>query len=317
MLDPGVLVAYTGSVTSTAQRIKHYGTFGLQRVVKQIVGTWQMRSDVPQNVAVRLERLRRDEARIAEALGKPLRDQRVMVVGPGQLLREAKFFGLHNRVTCLDIDVIPSGIDLPAYLTMLRTNGPGRVIKTVGRKLIGNDRLELAEWKRQLGVSTLPEPECRVGDVRDGIPDAGRWDVITSFAVFQTIPDPAIGIQRCVEALAPGGVLYVGIQQWGSNLGHHDIRAYIGEEDQLPLWAHLRPAHQHQVEASAWLNRLRLRDWRAIFEQHCPGYTEFQERYGEEALRAKMTPQLREELADYDDDELYTIDVFYRWRKPA
>lgn len=302
---------------STVRRLRHYGTFGLQRVVKQIVGTWQMRPGVPQNVAVRLERLRRDEARITEALGRPLHGQRVMVVGPGQLLREARYFALNNRATALDIDVIPNGFDPRAYLQMLRSNGPGRVIKTVGRKLIGNDRLELAEWKRQLGVRTLPEPECRVGDVRDGIPDAGQWDVITSFAVFQTIPDPALAVRRCVEALAPGGVLYIGVQQWGSNLGHHDIRAFIEEEHLLPLWAHLRPAHAHLVEPSAWLNRLRLRDWRGIFMEHCPGYTEFQERYGEEELRAKMTPELREELAEYDDDELYAIDVFFRWRKPA
>lgn len=307
-----------GSATeTTAQRLRHYGTFGLQRVVKQIVGTWQMRGGVPENVAVRLERLRRDEGRIAEALGQPLRGRQVMVVGPGQLLREARFFALHNQVTCLDIDVIPSGVDPRAYLTMLRANGAGRVLKTVGRKLIGNDRLEFAEWKRQLGVSRLPDPACLMGDVRDGIPEPGRWDVITSFAVFQTIPDPALAVQRCAEALAPGGVLYVGVQQWGSNIGHHDIRAYVNEEHLLPLWAHLRPQHQHMVEPSAWLNRLRLRDWRAVFMEHCPGFTEYQERYGEEELRAKMTPALREELAEYDDDELYCIDAFFRWRKPA
>jgi len=302
---------------TTGDRLKHYGTFGLQRVAKQILGTWKSRGGVPENVAVRLERLRRDEARLEEALQRPVRGQRVLVVGPGQLLREARFFALHNQVTCLDIDVIPTGFDPLGYLQMLRANGPARVLKTVGRKLVGNDRIEFAEWKRQLGVSWLPDPECIVGDICDGVPNPGRWDVLTSFAVFQHIPDPGLAVKRCVEALAPGGVLYIGIQQWGSNLGHHDIRAYIGEEHLLPLWAHLRPGKEHLVESSAWLNELRLRDWRAIFEEHCPGYTEYQERFGEAEYRAKMTPELRQELADYEDDELYTIDVFFRWRKPT
>lgn len=301
---------------ATVDRLKHYGTFGLRRVGQQVLGLRRFRAEIPTNVAVRIERLRRDEARLEEALGQPVRGQRILVVGPGQLLREARFFGLHNQVTCLDLDVIPQGIDPLAYAKMLRANGLGRVIKTIGRKAVGNDRMELDEWKRQLATSYLPEPQCVVGDICDGAPSAGHWDVLLSFAVFQSIPQVELAVRRCVEALAPGGVLYIGIQLWTGNIGHHDIRAYTGNEDQLPLWAHLRPGKTHLVEPSAWLNQLRLRDWRAIFGEHCPGFTEFQQRFGEDELRAKMTPELREELADYDDDELYTIDVFFRWTKP-
>jgi len=305
------------SSASAGDRLKHYGTFGLRRVGQQLLGLRKFREGVPANVAVRIERLRRDQARLEEALGHPLQGQRIVVVGPGQLLREARFFAIHNQVTCLDLDVIPQGIDPLAYVRMLRTNGLGRVVKTLGRKLIGNDRIEFAEWKRQLGISYLPEPECLVRDICDGAPAAGSWDVLASFAVFQHIPDVRLAVRRCAEALAPGGVLYIGVQLWTGNIGHHDIRAYTGNEDQLPLWAHLRPGRKHEVQPSAWLNELRLRDWRAVFAEFCPGYTEYQERFGEAELRAKMTPELREELADYDDEELYTIDVFFRWRKPA
>jgi SAM-dependent methyltransferase len=300
----------------SAERLKHYGTFGLRRVAQQLLGLRRFRAGVPDNVAVRIERLRRDQTRIEEALGHAAQGQRVLIVGPGQLLREARFFAIQNQVTCLDLDVIPAGIDPVAYLKMLRANGPGRVVKTLGRKLLGNDRIELAEWRRQLGVSYLPEPECLVQDICDGAPSAGNWDVLASFAVFQHIPDVRLAVRRCVEALAPGGVLYIGVQLWTGNIGHHDIRAYTGNEDQLPLWGHLRPSRAHEVEPSAWLNELRLRDWRAAFGELCPGFTEYQERFGEPELRAKMTPELREELADYDDEELYTIDVFYRWQKP-
>src|SRR6266545_6173088 len=306
------------SVASVAsgERLKHYGTFGLRRVGQQLFGLRRFRAEVPTNVSVRIERLRRDQARIEEALGRPLKGQHLLVVGPGQLLREARFFGIHNQVTCLDLDVMPHGIDPVAYARMLRTNGLGRVVKTLGRKLLGNDRIEFAEWKRQLGISSLPEPECQVRDICDGVPSAGHWDVLASFGVFQHIADLGLALDRCVEALVPGGVLYIGVQLWTGNTGHHDIRAYTGNEDQLALWGHLRPSQAHEVEPSAWLNKLRLRDWRALFAKTCPGFTEYQERYNEAELRAKMTPALREELADYDDEELYTIDVFFRWRKP-
>ncbi len=308
-------------MNTAGERRKHYGTFGLSRIAMQLVNVRRQRAGVPENVEVRIDRLRRDEARIAEALGerdgRTVRNRRILVVGPGQLLREARYFAVANRVTCLDLDVIPHGIDPMAYARMLRDNGVGRVLKTVGRKLVGNDRYEMAQWRRQLGIAELPHPLCVVGDICDGAPEAGSWDVVASWAVFQHIPDAKLAVRRCAEALRPGGALYIGVHIWTCNTGHHDIRAFTGQEDAFPLWAHLRPAHAHEVERSAWLNELRLRDWRAIFGEVCPGFREYQERYDEKAERAKMTPALREELAAYDDEELYTVDAFFCWRKPG
>jgi SAM-dependent methyltransferase len=303
--------------TSTATRFKHYGTFGLRRVVQQIAAVRRGRATLPEYVATRIARLRTDEARLAEAFGGPVEGKRMVVVGPGQLLREARFFAQKNEVTCLDLDVIPKGIDVVAYAKMLRANGPGRVIKTVGRKLIGNDRPEYEEWKRQLGRDSLPDPRCVVGDICDGVPHPGTWDILASWSLFQSIPDPHLAVKRCADALAPGGVLYMSVQLWTCNTGHHDIRAYTGQEHELPLFAHLRPGHEHEVQPSAWLNKLRLADWRRIYDEHCPGHTEYQHRYGEEELRARMTPEIRAELSDYSDEELYSVDVFFRWRKPA
>ena len=83
------------------------------------------------------------------------------------------------------------------------------------------------------------------------------------------------------------------------------------------MWAHLRPSAAHLVEPSAYLNELRLGDWRKVFADVCPGFHEYQERYDEQGYRAKMTPALREELSAYSDEELYTVDVFFAWTKPA
>lgn len=306
---------------SASDRLSHYGTFGLSRIVTQVLNVRRQRSQVAALVDIKLERLRRDEARIAAALGgadrRSVHDRRVLVVGPGQLLREARYFAVRNRVTCLDLDVIPNGIDPLAYAQMMRRNGVGRVLKTIGRKLIGNDRLELQRWRAELGVAKLPEPECLVGDICDGAPEPGSWDVLGSWSTFQHIADVRLALARCVEALRPGGALYIGIHLWTSNTGHHDIRAFSGQEDALPPWAHLRPRDAHLVEPSAYLNRLRLGDWRTIFADVCPGFSEYQERYDEAGARAKLTPALREELADYADEELYSVDVFFAWRKPT
>ena len=37
---------------------------------------------------------------------------------------------------------------------------------------------------------------------------------------------------------------------------------------------------------------------------------EHKEKYG-----SQMTPELRRELSDYTDEELYTVNVIYRWKK--
>ena len=301
----------------TSTRLKHYGTAGIARLAQQVAGARETQKNMPGFVRVKHERLQRDRARLEEALGRPATGLRMLNIGPGQLLREARYFAVDNHVSCLDLDVLPKGVDPVGYAKMLQANGPGRVIKTLGRKLVGNDRVEFREWKRELGLSYLPDPECLVGDICDGAPEPGTWDIVATWAVFQHIDDAVLALKKCVEALAPGGVLYHGIQLWTCNTGHHDIRAFIGQEDSLPLWAHLRPGKEELVESSAWLNKRRLRDWRAVFEEVCPGYTEYQDRWGEEGYREQMTPELREELKDYEDEELYTVDVFYRWTKPA
>jgi len=67
----------------------------------------------------------------------------------------------------------------------------------------------------------------------------------------------------------------------------------------------------------AQLNRWRLSQWRALFSTITPGYEEHleahdsQERYG-----PRMTSALRHELRQYTDEELFTVDAIYLWKKP-
>jgi hypothetical protein len=117
-------------------------------------------------------------------------------------------------------------------------------------------------------------------------------------------------------ALHPGGIMYFGLHLYTSNTGHHDIRVFTGGASNLPPWAHLRASTKGDVTPSAWLNKWRLRDWRAMLDEHAPGYEEYQETYGDAPTRRLLSPQIRAELADFDDEELVTIDVFFLWRKP-
>ena len=116
-------------------------------------------------------------------------------------------------------------------------------------------------------------------------------------------------------ALRPGGVIYFHVHLYTSNTGHHDIRAFTGGADDLPPWAHLRPSTQGQVMSSAWLNRWRLRDWRAMLDKHAPGYEEYRETYDDTA-RLLLSPAIRAELAGFDEEELLTFETYFLWKKP-
>jgi SAM-dependent methyltransferase len=167
----------------------------------------------------RIGRLERDEQRIAELMGREVRDLDVLIVGPGQLLKEARYFGRANRVTTLDLDEIPQGLDFGTYARMIQKNGFGRFAKTVGRKVLGVDRAQEAAWREALEVPSLPEPRMIVGDVCDLPAEVGQVDAIASWSVFQCIPDPEPAFRNMVNALRPGGVLYIGIHLYTANTG--------------------------------------------------------------------------------------------------
>jgi len=62
------------------------------------------------NVAVRAEQLCRGEVRIARALGRELIGSDILVIGSGPYIVdivEPKFFGQHNDVKSIYLDVIP------------------------------------------------------------------------------------------------------------------------------------------------------------------------------------------------------------------
>lgn len=94
---------------------QHYASTGLMRAFHQV--RHALRSNdaaIAERVSIVAERLRQDEKRIARALGRAFNGLDVLIIGPGPYLVEPRFFGRHNRVTAIDLDVIPHGY-APGY----------------------------------------------------------------------------------------------------------------------------------------------------------------------------------------------------------
>ena len=269
-----------------------------------------------EGMATLLRYVQESEQRIQRQLGKKVEGLRMLEIGPGQGLERARYFGRKNEVIGMDLDVIPVGFDLTSYLRMFRENGPGRVAKSMGRRLLIGQADERA-WGNLLGVEQFQNPTLIHGNICAEAPPGGQFDVIMSWSVFEHLPNPQRAIANIMEMLKPGGVFYISLHLYTSNNGHHDIRAFTGDEDLLPLWAHLRPTTQAAIAPSAYLNRWRLAQWRELFAAMTPDHQEILEAFESyERFQPRVTQELRRELSEYTDEELYTINAVYAWRKP-
>lgn len=294
-----------------------YATFGLNRSVQQIRHAWKSRQYASDNMIGLLDGVVESEQRITEVLGRPMEDLRILEIGPGQGKERARYFSLKNEVLGLDLDVIPSGVDPVGYYQMLRKNGVGRVAKTMGRQLIvGN--ANAAAWDQAVGSSEMRDPVILHGDICQEVPERNAFDLVMTWSVFEHLPDPRQALQNVIDALSPGGAFYISLHLYTSNNGHHDIRAFTGQEDTLPLWAHLRPSRRDEIDPSSYLNEWRLHEWRELLDELAPGHTEILEKFEHpERYGPYITPELKADMdADYSDEELLTVNIVYAWRKP-
>jgi hypothetical protein len=120
-----------------------------------------------------------------------------------------------------------------------------------------------------------------------------------------------------VRVVRPGGVLYLDFILYTSQTGSHDFRLLEGGRAAIPLWAHLRPRYRDLVSESAYLNRMRLAEWRTLFDRVIPGATLELQQADRERVRSEATDlQAEGELADYELEELCATKVCVVWRKP-
>src|SRR5262245_43611543 len=97
-----------------------------------------------------LHNMREHQAIIERLLRERMHDKVIFEIGPGQLLKNAHFFGSHNRVVAVDLDKIVNKRNVGAWWDLFWKNGPLRFSKTLVRKMLGIDRGFLDELARQM-----------------------------------------------------------------------------------------------------------------------------------------------------------------------
>ena len=257
----------------------------------------------------------RTVARLREVAGITAEGLRVLEVGPGQQLLHMHCFSVSNEVIGIDTDVIPQGVSIREYVKMLRVNSGVRVVKTLGRKLLGFD----ADFERALGRRLGRPVGGRRLDVRQM--DACRmdfadasFDLVHSHSVFEHILDPAAALREVRRVLRPGGAAYISVHLYSSHSGSHDPGIMARGRPEPPLWPHLREEHRARVRPSTYLNEVRLAEWRRIFDECLPG-TVFVSETQEELAAPLADLRAAGDLAGWRDDELLTLNFIGIYRK--
>jgi len=293
---------------------------GLGQLAREAAYLARARSgNVAEHVAGALDGLRTVERLVSEELGAPVEGLTMLDVGAGQLLVQMTYFTARgNRVIGIDQDVIAQGFDLPRYVEMWRANGGTRVAKTLIRKALLVDMRTRRELRRRLGVGGPLRLEVhRMDAAAMSFPDS-VFDVVYALAVFQHLERPAAVIDEIARVLRPGGVLYLDFILYTSATGSHDVRLLGGRHEAVAPWAHLRSELADSVRPNAFLNRLRLPDWRALFESRLAGARLHLERPDADRLEpVARALQERGELTEYGLEELLTHRVAVLWRKPV
>ncbi len=273
--------------------------------------------DIQARVAQMLSDVHRVERLALERFGVEFEGQRMLDVGPGQQLAQLTYFSARNDVVGIDLDVIPRGFDARAYVQVAQTNGGYRLVKTVARKGLLVDMRYRRELARALGRRSLPSPRVLQMDAAQMSFPASTFDVVYAFAVFQHLPDPAAVLDEMARVLRPAGLLYLDFILYTSPAGSHDVRVLGGNREALPPWVHLRPATRGSVRPNAYLNRLRLPEWRRLFDASIPGADVLLDQPDADKLRAEaVASRSSGELNEYSLEELLTTKVSVLWTKP-
>jgi SAM-dependent methyltransferase len=272
--------------------------------------------NVPTMAAADIAYVREMEARVARRYNREIRALDLLEIGPGQFLSQAVYFARSNRVTAIDLDVIPVGFDPGPYLRMLGINGLRRTIKTLARKAAGIDWRYASEVKRQLNMEKLPTVTLQQMDIcRTTFADES-FDFAYSRSVFHHLPDPEAAMDEIARLLRPRGIAYVALHLYSSPTGSLNPSVLNGNIEELGRWAHLRPQLQDTVRPTVHLNGLRLREWRRLFAKHWPGCEAETTASPNEALEATARLlQSQGELRGYTMEELLHHELVVMWQK--
>lgn len=256
--------------------------------------------------------------KILSRLRRPtLQESTVLEIGFGA--RPYRLVWLYNsgvQVWGVDLDKPLLHVSPNSLLAVMRQNGAERAIKSVIRYCMSDARQwnKLATEVGRRGRNfRIPEERLAVADAASTAfwAKAGKFDFIYSEDVFEHVPakDLRTLVRHMADALIPNGLALIRPMVFTGICGGHHLEWYPHTLNQqmsrrTEPWEHLR---RDRFPANTFLNRLCRKDYYDLFAEH---FRILEEHVMKPGLGAEfMTDQIRTELSEYGDYELFSNSV--------
>jgi SAM-dependent methyltransferase len=294
-------------MTLTPSQTRHYTSsrHGWRSFITSIANDLKAHRENPESIVNhRLEDARAMEQSL---FGHPLRDADVLDIGPGQVPIQLMYFQRDNRAIGIDVNRISYHRTPLVLLQIARESGHIRACKTLGRWVLGYDTRLRRCVAQCLGMSSIRWPRVLQMDAQKMDFSDQSFDFVYSRTVFQHIKDPLSALREVRRVLKPGGAVHISLHLWSCPNGYTYVPAPSWE------WPHLRnQALPHEIDQSR--NRLRLAEWRELFQGVFPGCDVRLRGPGTPAM-LKRAEELRQDgLSQYSVEELINYEVSMVWK---
>ena len=266
-------------------------------------------------VRVYVDRYRAISKLLADRTGVPVEKSRILEVGCGQRAIMPMLFAAHGAdAHGIDVEVPTHRMNPAVFTRVLRRNGLERALKSTARHVLF-DRRFFKKLQEAFGLRALPFSSARIRtmDVADlDYPD-NYFDLVFSAAAFEHVADVNAAVRHLNRVLKPGGIAMIHAHLFASLSGGHCMdwqQPDASPSETVPRWDHLR---ENRFPANTYLNKLRVHEFRAIFETHMVIREETTSREGL-ALAHLAPPEL---LERYPIEELTTNSVVFVVSKKA
>ena len=221
-------------------------------------------------VEVYVERYRNMSTFLTDYTGVPVENARILEMGCGQRAVMPMLFAAHGAdAHGIDVEVPTYRMNPAVFARVVRRNGLERALKSTARHVLF-DRRYFKSLQEAFGLSELPFSKARIQtmDVADlDYPD-DHFDLVFSAAAFEHVADVDVAVRHLNRVLKPGGIAQIHAHLFASLSGGHCMdwqNADTTPSETVPPWDHLL---ENRLPPNTHLNKLRIHEFKAIFEAH-------------------------------------------------